>query len=63
MPHLLFSVVEGIFLTSEGPILVFCLCGPRAPYLFVFVSWHSRTKYRFYVRVQGLDPVFNGPAI
>ena len=64
MSHLLFSVLEGSFLTSErGPVLVFCLCGLRAPYLFVSVPLHSRTKYRFHVRVQGLDPVLHGPAI
>lgn len=62
--RLLFSVLEGSLLTSErGPVLVFCLCGPRAPYLFVSVSLHSRKKYRFHVRVQGLDPVPHGPAI
>lgn len=45
MLHLFFSVLEGSFLTSErGPLLVFCLCGPRAPYLFVSLSLHSRKK-------------------
>ena len=64
MPHLPFSVLEGSFLTSERSlVLVFCPCGPRAPYLFVSASLHSRTKYRFHVRVQGLDPVLHGSAI
>ena len=52
---------KGSFLTSErGPSLAFCLCGPRASYLFVSVSLHSWTKFRFHVRVRGLDPVLLG---